>query len=372
MIHWFSLWAKHLRAAQGWRRLAQAFLYGAIAALAFPPFNAVAALWFCFPALAFLLQGTRTLRQAFAVGWSFAFGLLTISFYWIAGSLFVDIKTFWWALPFSVFGLPAAMALYYGFAAMAARRWGVERGGGLVALALFWFLADFARGHLLTGFPWDVTGYVWSDVLPVLQLSSVIGLYGLTLVTLVLAVLPAACFPARGGALSRSGLAVLVASLVGLAAVAGWGQGRLSHASDAVADGVRLRLVQPGMGQALKWKADQRELNFERLLDLSFAPAQKPVTHIVWPETATAFYLVEDAEHRRELAVRMTPGTSVITGVVRTDRSAGVARWTKCISSSSRSEWPRSENGAGGTLCGRHQRQPARAAGDDLSSPAGR
>ena len=40
--------------------------------------------------------------------------------------------------------------------------------------------------------------------------------------------------------------------------------------------------------------------------------------------------------------------------------------------SSSRSQWPRSENGAGGTLCGRHQRQPARAAGDDLSSRAGR
>jgi apolipoprotein N-acyltransferase len=336
MLSLFTTWAFCLRAKQGWRRYAAAFVYGALAGLAFPPFNAVPLLWLSFPALVFLLQGISkadvmpakagipfsvslpdkkingtpafagvTVR-AFAVGWSFSFGLLVVSLYWIAGALFVDIKQFWWAVPLAVAGLPAVFAVYYGVAALIAKLWGLERLDGLLVLALAWFLADYGRGHLMTGFPWDVTGYVWGDVLPVMQIASVIGIYGLTLLTLVLAVLPA----------RKSALALLAAVMMLFVAIAGWGAWRLSQASNEIVPDVRLRLVQPNVSQANKWRAEKRESQFQQLLENSFAPSSNPPTAIIWPETATGFYLAEDPEHLKAIAARMTLGQSVITGVV--------------------------------------------------------
>jgi apolipoprotein N-acyltransferase len=291
------------------------YLCGALAALSFPPFNAVPFLWLFFPALVFQLQGAPDKKLAFAVGWTFALVLLTVRLYWIAGALFVDIKEFWWLVPFAVFGLPSMFAVYHGLAALLAWRWGLRRVDGLLILAVAWALADYARGHLMTGFPWDLTGYVWGDVLPMMQITSVVGIYGLSLITLVLALLPAALAPPI-----RSGLAVrlFVAGLFMLAGLAGWGAWRLAQApAPAMVDGVRLRLVQPNISQAVKWREDYREPNFAKLLELSFAPAEEPVTAIIWPETATAFYLTENAPRRQTIAANMKEGQLLLTGVVQ-------------------------------------------------------
>jgi apolipoprotein N-acyltransferase len=80
---------------------------------------------------------------------------------------------------------------------------------------------------------------------------------------------------------------------------------------------VRLRLVQPDVDQARKWRHDERGATFRELLDLSFSPAEKPVTHIIWPETATSYYLTEDTDARKAIAARMTAGESLLTGVVQ-------------------------------------------------------
>lgn len=314
MLNLLTKWSEKLRAKHGWGRYATAFFYGAMTALAFPPFNAIPVLWICFPALFFLLQGASNLRKAFAVGWSFAFGLLVVSLYWIAGSLFVDIKTFWWAVPLSVAGLPAVFSIYYGLAAVAAKRWGLSRFDGIIMLSLFWFLADYARGTLFTGFPWDIMGYVWGDILPVIQITSVIGIYGLTLLTIVLVFLPATLFVSCK---KSNGSIIFISSLILLGLIAAWGGWRLNGASDEVVADVRLRLVQPNFNQAMKWKNEVREANFQKMLDLTFAPAEKPITHYIWPETAVAYYLTEEPEKRFEIAMRMAKGSSLITGIVR-------------------------------------------------------
>ncbi len=356
-----SLW----RAPSFGRRLLASFLLGLLSGLAFPPFNAIPVLWLSFPALVFLLRGIERKKpvipaqagiqsrkeqtagfvaldpgsaladgslvrddgrgqgkQAFLIGWGFALGLLIVSLHWIAGALFVDIGIFWWVLPFAVAGLPACFALYYGFAALAAHRYGLSRVSGVFFFALCWFLADIARAHLLTGFPWDITGYVWGDCLPVLQITSVIGIEGLTLLTLLLAVLPALFFVCEK---KKAALGVL-AGLVLLGGVASWGQARLNGAPEAYLPNVRLRIVQPSIDQKGKWDYYQRRANLEKLMDLSFsASGEEKPTHIIWPETATAFYLTEEPDVRREIASRMSSGSVLLTGVVRRQADAAGA-----------------------------------------------
>ncbi|MGE3622840.1 MAG: apolipoprotein N-acyltransferase [Bdellovibrionales bacterium] len=308
--------ADHLRARRGWARLALAFIYGALSALAFSPANVAPILWVSYPALIFLLQGTQNSWRAFLTGWSFAFGFFVFDIYWTAASMFVDIEQFWWVVPLAALGLPAVFAVYYGIAAAAARRFGLRGLPGAMGFALIWFLADYARGHVFTGFPWNMAGYAWADFLPVLQSASVIGIYGLTLVTLVAACLPAALAESDR---RNPGRALFPASLVALAIVIVWGSLRLQHASPAVEPDVRLRLVQPNIDQKDKWQADTREENFQELLDLSAAPGARPVTAIIWPETAATYYLTEDRPHRQAVAAVVPQGGSLITGVLRRD-----------------------------------------------------
>jgi len=303
-----------LRALTSWRRYAVACLFGALAALAFPPFNAIPVLWLSFPALVFLLQGAPDKKSAFALSWTFAFGMLTVSLYWIAGALFVDIDQFWWLVPFAACGLPAMFAVYHGLAGMAAWRWGVNRLDGLLFLALAWTLADYARGTMMTGFPWDLTGYVWGDVLPVLQITSLTGIYGLTLITLTLAVMPAAlAAPIR----SVAGKRCLLACFVTLGVIAGWGLNRLSGARDNTVPDVRLRLIQPDTKQSQKWITAKRETNFQTLLELTSLPNEKLPAAIIWPETASTFYLAEDTPHRQSIAANLEKNQTVLTGAIR-------------------------------------------------------
>lgn len=297
-----------------------AFSAGLLAAFAFPPFNVVPLFWLSFPALFFLTKKAETGRQAFAAGWCFSFGLLVICLYWIAGALFVDIGKFLWVLPFALAGLPAFFALYYGVAAFAAWRWGLARAEAPFLFAFCWFLADMARGHFLTGFPWDMSGYVWGDFLPILQSTSVIGIEGLSLLTLLFAFAPASFLATE----RKKAVATFAFFAVLFFGIADWGSLRLHEATAATVQGVRFRLVQPATDQALKWKAEHRFANLEKLIALSAKPAQgASPTHIVWPETATAYYLAEEPNIRRMIA-RVVPSNGVLlTGVVRRQRNEG-------------------------------------------------
>lgn len=295
--------------------MAVAFGAGFAAALAFPPFNLIPLLWICFPILVLLLQGATRSRQAFAIGWSFAFGLLTLSLYWIAGSMFVDLKSFWWAIPLAVAGLPSCFALYYGLACVLAHKWSVKRVDGVFFFALCWFGAEIARAHLFTGFPWDLLGYVWGDLLPVMQSVSLFGIEGLTLVTLGAVVTPVFYFMPvrRWSAPLAVALSFIVFVVMGMI-----GSVRLMNAPHNMVPDVQLRLVQPDIDQSLKWKGNQRYKNFSRLMALTFkTPAEKPITHMIWPETATAYYLAEEPDIRARIARAMPLDSVLLTGVVR-------------------------------------------------------
>lgn len=303
--------AAGLQKLAGPKRYGMACLLGLAAGLAFPPFNAIPLAFLAFPGLILLLKAVARKRQAFALGWCFALGLLTLNMYWIAGALFVDIAQFWWVLPFALLGLPALFAIYYGLAAMLAARWGLHRVSGILLFALLWFAADYARGHLFTGFPWALTGYIWGDLLPVMQLTSLIGVYGLTLLTCLLFVTPLLIRKGKASSLIVAG--VLTVFIGGVA----WGALRLANAEKTAVPDVRLRIVQTNISQNTKWQAAQRETNFQQLLDTTFAAADKPITHYVWPETATPFYLQEDPGRRLAIAERMEPNSMLLTGLVR-------------------------------------------------------
>lgn len=299
-------WINALAAASPRRRALYAFVLGGLAAFAMPPAGFFPVLFAAYPGLILLWRASASARQAFAVGWCFAFGFHLIGLYWISFALFTDIAQFWWALPLSAAGLPVVLGVYGGLAGLA-YRWLRPRGLlAPVAFALVWTAAELLRGWAFTGFPWNLPAYAWEHVAILRQSMALFGAYGLSLVTAVLASAPVLLFideiPRRAALRGLAAAAALAATL------AGWGAWRLAGASDEMVADVRLRLVQPNIPQTLKWAPGQRRENFVNQLELTAQPSDQPPTLVLWAETAAPFFLTREPQARSMLAASLPVG----------------------------------------------------------------
>lgn len=308
--------ARALAALSGWRRFVAAAGLGVVATFSAPPAYALPVLLIAFPGLIWILDGVSGRRAAFLVGWAFGFGFFVPGLYWIAFALTVDLASFFWLIPFAVAGLPALLAVFTGGATLALHMLSLSGVSRVLAFAALWGLAEWLRGNVLTGFPWQLVGYGWVAWGPVLQSVSVIGMYGLSLLTVLAATLPAAMIDPDRREWSRAGIAASLAALVGFAAIAGAGAVRLTDRVDDV-PGVRLRLVQPNIAQTDKWDPALAPQNFLLHLELSRRLGPAPVTHVIWPETAVPYAVGREPEIRQAIADATPPGGLIITGTPR-------------------------------------------------------
>jgi apolipoprotein N-acyltransferase len=314
-----ALW---LASLTGWHRHLAALLLGMIAAASLPPVDMTPVLLISFPGLVWLTDGNTGYRSAFAIGWSFGFGFLLAGLYWIAAALFVDIAQFWWLVPVAVAGIPAGLAIFTGTATLVShvlcRALRLGATGRVLALVICWCGAEWLRGHILTGFPWNLIGYAWSGAFPgaiaMLQFASLAGIYGLSLLTVLVA-----CLPARLGDFSGRRSPALLAAVLLIALPAGWGAYRLAHGHPGDVPNVTLRLVQPSIPQTMKQDPAALLGNFRRLFALSTSPATDTPTAIIWPEDAAPPFLDRDGGARQALAQAAPQNGYIITGSTRTD-----------------------------------------------------
>jgi apolipoprotein N-acyltransferase len=323
--------AQFLATLTGWRRYGAAFLLGVVLAGALPPVDLTPLIFVSFPGLLWLDDGSNRPGASFRLGYVFALGFFVAGLYWIAAALFVDLADFWWLLPFAVLGIPAGLALLPAAALAllraAASRFGLGAAGRICAFAALWSAAEWVRGHALTGLPWNLVGYVWAGGFPgaitVLQSTAWWGIYGLSLVTVLAASLPAwfgqPVFRPTGR-VRRFAPAAAAALL--LLIPAGAGALRLEQRPTAFGD-TWLRLVQPSISETLKWNPAAAESNFRRLTELSAAPKTHALSAIVWPEAAATFFLDRDAAHRQAIAAVAPAGGYVLTGALREEPAAG-------------------------------------------------
>ena len=121
---------------------------------------------------------------------------------------------------------------------LASRRCARGRLGNVaLAVAAAFAAVDWLRGHVLTGLPWNLFGHAWSGLDPLLQSASLYGIYGMGLLALVAAALPAAAIGRRY--VHEGRLSILVAA--GAIVVVHWGGGVLRLAAEPPCGDARRR-----------------------------------------------------------------------------------------------------------------------------------
>jgi apolipoprotein N-acyltransferase len=305
-----------LRTLDGWRRLAAAVIAGLVSALAFAPFDVFPALLLAYAVLIFLLDGAaneaRRVRAAALTGWCFGFGQFLAGLYWVGYAFTVDAAAHAWQIPFVALLLPGGLALFSAAACAIAVLYWRNGAARIVFFSAVYAASEWLRGHLLTGFPWNLAAYAWGAVPGVMQSAAIFGAYGLTLLTLLLGA-SFAQFSSR-----RRGSWRLPASLISLFLLL-WigGEVRLALVRPGPVPGVRLRLVQPDVPQAEKYSLKYRFRNWTRLVELSEAPAHIAPTITIWPEAAPPFLLTAAPEALERVAGLMQGDRVLMTGTVR-------------------------------------------------------
>ena len=244
-------------------------------------------------------------RKAFALGLTTALIYFTGTLYWITLVMAVYGGLPMWIAVILNGALIAYLALFPAlFAVVMQRALAAFGARALAAVPLVWVANEMGRTYILTGFPWVLLGYSQAEVLPIAQLASVVGVYGVS--ALVAAVSAAAANLVVAPAGHRLRPAVVVASLVLIVGV--WGTRRAAVAEwTRAGEPVRVGLVQGNVDQAQKWDPARATSIFTSYLEMTRQAIERGAQLVLWPESSTPFYFEEerdraDADRLRQLA----------------------------------------------------------------------
>ena len=296
--------------AWGWKRAAIAILAGAVSSLSMAPFNALPVLFVTFPVVVWLIDGAaagrlRGIPAAALTGWWFGLGYFVPGLYWIGYAFLVDADIFGWLLPVAVLGLPAYLALFTALAFALARAIWPRDAARVLALASCMTAGEWLRGHALTGFPWNTFGYALTEPLALAQSASLIGLWGLTFLTVAIFASPAVLID--GGAARRRWL-VPAFALALLVAMGVFGVIRMTRAPTTLVDTVKLRIMQPNLQQDVRFNYSAKAEVMKKYLALSDratgpqSSGVKDATILIWPESAFPFFLTREADAMAQIA----------------------------------------------------------------------
>ncbi len=299
------------------------FVAGALAALAMPPL-----FWFPLAVLGIVVfvwqwSNAPDVRSALLRGWAWGLGHFAVGSYWIVEAFYVPPADYGPLGVPIVAGLAVILGFFPGIAAAAAR-WLVLRwphlGGRyrrLLLLAVCWTVAEWLRGHIFTGYPWNPLGHVWAFFEPFLQSAALFGVYGLGLFTFVVLAAPIAGWRAFGAALAAT-------------AIAG-AAGKFVMGDIVTGDGPMLRIVQPNIAQSLKAERDTKPLQLGKLIALSQRPGFDRMTLVVWPETAVPYLVEPKSPLLGVLATAVPPHGYLLAGAQRATANEQDGVWNSLL-----------------------------------------
>lgn len=297
-----------------------AIIAGAIFSLAFAPFHLLLAAMLSLSFFYILLEQSDDKKQAFYLGLSYGFGYFLSGLYWITISLFVDVKSFAWIVPFAIILIPAILGLYialfaFSYKFLVIRFNIVQTYRKIILFALLWLVFEILRSNLFSGFPWNLVGYIWLVDVNFAQSAKIFGIYGLSLFAVFICLFPV-IFVNKGHIKNNKEVLLgdkILAIILLLLFVANYAFGYFSIKQNKLLykNDVNLRLVQGNIKQNLKWDNEQKYDNFMKHISLSNSKNLDNINAVIWPETAIP-YVVDDSADLLEFLKQAIPKNGVL------------------------------------------------------------
>lgn len=320
---------------KNWFRQILVLALGALSSLAMQPYE----FW---PVLIPGLSGFWLLLTMFEKKWHswlagflFGFGYFVAGLWWVGNALLVDGNPYLWALPLAVFGLQALLSFFPFMAAGLSQIFAPGRGFKsflfFVAMLSFW---EWGRGHMFTGFPWNLFGMTWTGSLPMAQISSIGGIHLLNMMTIFVMTLPGFLWLGLSDIRTKKIIGVSTAVLIALNCV--WGFYRLHENPTSLNKDIVVQIVTPNISQADKWDPELLADNFYKTIRLMHPTASSNsksgiARAIILPETALMPEVFEspDAMNALRVAANAYPEkTYILSGALQREMDeAGAPRY---------------------------------------------
>ena len=283
-------------------RTAYACLSGLLLTASFPVMGSGVVAWFALVPLWVALRNLSALH-------GFLLGFLTGSVHYLT--------LLYWFVPFlNTYGpfpmlmsmgvlllLSSYLAVYVGLFSMALAWFGMSLSILFFLAPALWVSLEFIRSFLFSGFPWELLGHTQYNALHIIQISDIVGVYGVSFLILLSNGLLFFLYqhvtrqdPQRRktGSKQLFALALMVGGVIG--AVWCYGAWRIPTLENRIsrAPHKRIAIVQGNIDQTKKWDPAYQISTIEKYLELSKTePANRPDL-IVWPETTMPFYFVKN------------------------------------------------------------------------------
>ena len=170
-------------------------ILGAISSYSLPPYNYFIINFITFSLFFIFIfnKKKRTInnKSFFWYGWSFGFGYFLFSLYWIAISLTFD-QGFKFLIPVAIILLPAFLAIFYGLITyLFSILYSKNVINSFFIFSILFGIIEFIRGSILTGFPWNLISFSFSNSIYFIQILSIVGTYSFNLICISLFTVPA-------------------------------------------------------------------------------------------------------------------------------------------------------------------------------------
>ncbi len=286
--------------------------------VSFPNFNFSFLIWVALVPFFFLLD-RKSPKAAFFWGW-------------LTGYLFF-LGTHYWLIHVTLPGMLLVnlyLGIYFGLFALG---YSYLVGNGrdrslLFVLPCFWIALELVRDRLFSGFGWACLGHSQYQILPLIQIADITGVFGVSFVVVMVNVLLknivenifkgdaqlplTPSLKKEGGNLGSAGsilskkdgenwVFAIFLSITVLGAVLGYGYWKLPQYISKPQMNFRVAIVQPNIPQSRKWDPSSWEGIQKKILNLTQKALEQKPNLIIWPETSFPGYTWQSPDRYEEI-----------------------------------------------------------------------
>ena len=169
--------------------------------------------------------------------------------------------------------------------------------------AALWVALEMMIARFLGGFPWNLLGSSQYRLVPLIQIASFTGIYGVAFLVVwtSLSLLAAGMVIIRRPAKRSAWMGEIILPMLAVVAIYATGYHKLLQ-PDEKAPELTVALIQPSIPQTLIWDPNENTNRFKQLLQLSEQAAREKPDLMIWPEAALPKMLRYDEDTLQAVA----------------------------------------------------------------------